>query len=282
MSGGFICKFEPIKTLGSGTFGYVDAFFRKTPSNSTVVAIKRPKFPQMKLLTEAKFQESLHNNLIPFGLEKCVPKVIDIFRYLQTGDIWFTMSAYEPNLLSEWCIRVLKGDNKIILLLLLQIALILEVFETELKIDHRDLKINNMIIVEEPYTIEITWNGVERVLVFPFYIVIVDFGFACSSHVDVKRDGLPPLDACPKEGRDLFQVLVSLWNIKNLREHLSPSIAKWICDRITKIVPIVPCIRLAESSRDLDWMYSLTDDKNFRAPLCAPRKIIQDCLAALE
>ena len=154
-SGNFICKLEPLKALGSGTFGNVDAFRRISLENRLTVAMKRPKFPEMKLLTEAKFQKKLHEDLIPFGLHGCVPKVIDIFRYLPTDDIWFTMEVFDPKLVSDWCVKMLPGNNKLLTLLLLQISLILEVFETELRIDHRDLKINNMIVVEEPLSLDI-------------------------------------------------------------------------------------------------------------------------------
>lgn len=282
-SGVYICKFIPLKSLGGGTFGHVDAFTRIcAKGGSTVVAIKRPKFPEMKLLTEALFQWKLHNDLEAFGLSFCVPNVYDIFRYQQTGDVWFSMEAFEPNIVSQWCVKYIK-DTRLFILLLLQIALILEVFEEELKIDHRDLKINNMLIVNEPVKVEITWRNEDKTLEFPFRLVFLDFGFACmDSYIDVKGNE-PILDACPKEGRDIFQILVSLWNTASLRTTIDHSWGAWIRKRISTIQPAnFPSLRLTESAKDLGWMYTLTDDTNFRAPLCAPRRIIRDCMLALE
>jgi serine/threonine protein kinase len=283
-SGVLLCKFSPLKKLGGGTFGHVDAFTRLCAigGESMGIAIKRPKFPQMKLLNEALFQWKLHHDLEEFGLSFCVPKVYDIFRYQQTGDIWFSMEAYEPQLVSHWCVKHIK-DSRMFILLFLQISLILEFFEEELKIDHRDLKINNMLIVEEPVKIDINWNNSNKTLEFPFRIVFLDFGFACiDSYIDVKGN-MPGLDACPKEGRDIFQILVSLWNTSSLRNMMDHSWTKWIRRRISTIIPSnFPSLRLAESTKDLGWMYTLTDDKHFRAPLCAPKRIIYDCMIILE
>ena len=280
-SGVFICKYIAIKSLGGGTFGHVDLFTRETEEQTDNVAIKRPKFPQVKLLFEAFFQSKLHNDLIEYGLSSCVPKVYDIFTYQTTGDVWFSMEAFEPLLVSQWCVQQLP-NTKIFILLLLQISLILEVFETILHIDHRDLKINNMIVVNEPIKLEIVWKNSDKTIEFPFRLVFVDFGFACTESIDIKRNGLPPLEPCPKEGRNIFQVLVSLWNIQSLRTALNDTWGSWIRKRISSVIPNFPCISLAESNKTLDWMYSLTDDKEFCAPLCAPKKIIDECMAILE
>jgi serine/threonine protein kinase len=286
-SGIFICKFKPVKSLGAGTFGHVDEFQRQSADGSSrFVAIKRPKFPEMKLFKEALFQRKLHEDLVPYGLTSCVPEVYDIFRYQTTNDVWFTMEAFEPLLVSQWCIKTLLLPDKknYMILLLLQIALILEVFEMELKIDHRDLKMNNMIVVDEKTRIEIKWKNMDKVIHFPFRIVFLDFGYACKGgEIDMKDSvDFPHLDACPKEGRDIFQVLVSLWNIQILRNHLEGAWGHWIRERISAVVPKTPCVSLVENTVNIDWMYTLTDNSEFRAPLCAPRKIIRDCMKMLE
>lgn len=284
-SGVYICTFKPTRKLGEGTFGTVDAFDRIHLEEVKKVAIKRPKFHESKLLLEALFQKKLHNDLLEFGLGGCVPEVYDIFVYQPTGDIWFSMEFFEPLLVSEWCKRADFTANPLSFVkLLLQLALILEVFETELRIDHRDLKINNMIIVDEPIKIYITWKGIEKTVEFPFRVVLIDFGFACiQSTIDIKdTNTIPPLHACPKHGRNMFQILVSLWNIKSLRNHLEPSWGDWIRKKITTIHPPFSCIRLIEWGRSLDWMYLITEHESFRAPLCAPSSIIRECMKMIE
>lgn len=286
--GAFICKYKPLKKLGEGTFGYVDLFTRKDASGAVMtVAMKRPKFPEMKLLDEGIFQQRLHNDLAAYGLGHCVPKVYDIFVYQPTGDVWFTMEAFKPVLLSQWCVANMKeaaDPSYLFVMLLLQIALIIEVLESEMKIDHRDLKVNNMIVVDESTTIEINWKGVERAVEFPFRIVIVDFGFACLGKIiDVRSsEGLPPLHACPREGRNIFQVLVSLWNIHSVRMSLGEGWGAWIREKISEVIPLTPCVALVESAKGLDWMYTLTENPDFRAPLCVAHRIIKDCIHYLH
>jgi serine/threonine protein kinase len=273
---GILFKLKAAKELGKGTFGSVDAFICEEGSQKKHVAIKRPTHPNINLLTEALFQWKLHNDLRQYGLCFSIPKVHKIFTYKPTMDVWFSMNIYEPTLLSSWCIRNFKRDGKAFALLILQIALVLEVIEDILKIDHRDLKVNNILVVDEPKEIHITWDGMKKTINFPFYIVFIDFGFACFSNVlDVKREGRP-IDFCPKEGRDLFQILVSIWRIDTIRSTIEEVWGNWIRSKIGRYTQI------AESASDLTWMYVVTDNTEFRAPLCSPSLIIKDCIQFLE
>jgi len=282
ISGGLLCTFVAKKTLGGGTFGQVDAFTRTDPEGgSIIVAIKRPKFHEMNLISEALFQWKLHHDLKDFGLSFCVPQIYDIFVYQPTGDVWFSMEAFEPVFLSTWCMENPEKFH----IILLQIALILEVLENELHVDHRDLKINNIIIVTQPITITIEWEHAPRIIIFPFRVVFVDFGFACCSNtIDIKNTGhVPGLDPCPKEGRNMFQVLASIWNNSSLRKGLESSWGNWIRERILTTVPRIHNLdNITTRFHTLDWMYTLTDIKEFRAPLCAPRKIIKECMRILD
>ena len=276
---GLLFSLKPLGELGGGTFGSVDSFLCKYADSQTKhVAIKRPKHPQIHLLKEALFQWKLHNDLKPYGLSFCIPKVHTIFTYKTTGDVWFSMNAYEPNLLSCWCMRNFKRDGEAFALLLLQIALILEIVEDMLKIDHRDLKVNNMLVIDEPKDIQVTIDGKDKTITFPFYIVFIDFGFACFSNViDVKYGAtVKGFDFCPKEGRDMFQILVSIWRIDSLRSILEDVWGSWIRSKIGIYAG------LAESAKDLTWMYAVTDNKEFKAPLCSPSLIIKDCIRFLE
>jgi serine/threonine protein kinase len=283
-SGHLLFTLKPYKELGSGTFGHVDAFYRITPyASTTVVAMKRPKNPNVDVFIEALFQWKVHNDLREYGLSYCIPRVFDIFRYKPTDDVWFTMEAFEPLLVSRWCMQKIAASHDTMFFgyLMLQLALILEVFENELHIDHRDLKVNNMLILEEKTAIQIQWEGVEKEVVFPFRVIILDFGLACFGNVIGAADGLPTLDPCPKEGRDIFQVLVSLWSIQSLRTQLEPKWGAWVRQRIESAKK-PSCLRLTETSKNLDWMHSVTADRHFRAPLCAPWIIIRDCLPMIE
>ena len=284
-SGIHLYKLSAIGPLGDGTFGTVDSYNALYADGSQrVVAVKRPKHPEVDLFMEALFQWRVHKSLQEYGLGFSIPEVYNIFRYKQNGDVWFSMRAYTPVLLSAWCLKNLRRDGTTFGYLILQISLVLEVMENALRIDHRDLKVNNIIVVDEKSEISIAWKGVAKKISFPFHVVFIDFGYACAGDIiDIKsHDGIPPIDLCPKEGRDMFQILVSLWRIDALREILESCWGGWIRSRIESAEPHFSYLRLAESAPSLNWMYSVTDNTKFRAPLCAPSIIIQDCMRILE
>jgi serine/threonine protein kinase len=282
-SGLYLYRLSPVEKLGEGTFGKVDSFkcVYKDTQEQSIVAIKRPKFPEVDLFMEALFQWRVHDCLEEYGLGFSIPQVYSIIKFKQSGDIWFSMKSYKAMLLSAWCLQNIKKDGKLFTLLLLQISLVLEVLENILQVDHRDLKVNNIMVVDEKCEIDV---GQAKKLVFPFHIVFIDFGYACAGKIiDMKTsDGIPPIDMCPKEGRDMFQILVSLWRIQGLREILEQRWGTWIRYRIDSAFPQNSYARLAECAMDLNWLYSVTENTVFRAPLCAPSVIIKDCLRILE
>jgi hypothetical protein len=283
-SGASLFRLIPTGHLGAGTFGIVDEWtcIEVNSGKTKQVAMKRTRHPRLNLFYEALFQHRLHHALKPYKLEKLVPEVFHIFRMHGTDDICFMMNVFSPpQLLSDWCVETLPRQPKeAFALLVLQLALVLEVFEKELRIDHRDLKINNLLIINEPITLEITTKGKTHTVNFPFHIVFLDFGFACiEKMLDCKGyEGLPPLDTCPKVGRDIFQVLASLWSFSTLRGVLEAWWGGWVRARLmnAQTGEQKGFVHLAESDSSIDWMYSTTDALDFQAPLCAPSKIIED------
>jgi serine/threonine protein kinase len=281
-SGNLICELRPVSPLSSGTFGIVDIFTR----DGKKVVLKRPKKKGVKLLVEAFFQNYLYEKFTEFGLCNAVPKVYDIFYHTSFGEVMFTMDYIEGSLLSVWCLENIckPGGVRLFVLLLLQIALVLEVLENEFHSDHRDLKVNNILVEDNPLEVNLTWRGHERKVYFPFRVIFIDFGFACrGEEVDVKGlEGIPELDPCPKTGRDLFQILANFWSMPSLRGKLNTLWGQWIVERLSITNTPYSCVNLCETKNDLEWLQSVTNDIKFSAPLCAPSKIIQDCMTALE
>jgi serine/threonine protein kinase len=270
----FSLKFE--RALGSGIFGRVDAFLRKTATEERIVALKRPRHPKVELLLEALVQWRLQQSLEEYNIGFCIPEVYDIFREQRTGSVWFTMKTYNSCPLSTWILK--PSSIQHFGALLLQLALVLEVLETEFMFDHRDLKVDNLLIVESPVDIGIDWQGSKRTIHFPFHIVLIDFGFSCQGgFLDVRAgEGLPPVDPCPKAGRDLFQILVSLWSLHEVRERIDAAWTAWILRCLGVYAAWI------HTHSTLDWMYTVTDQLGFAAPQCAPSAVIAECMARLE
>lgn len=283
-SGSLLYRLKPLGPLGKGTFAHVDKFEQALASGEVRhVALKRPREQKCNLLLEALFQWKLHQDLKPYGIQSCVPQVFSIFRFVDCKDAWFLMEAFDPQLLSHWCLGHIRSP-RLFADLLLQIALILEVFEEGLKIDHRDLKVNNILVLNEPVQIDIFWKSEARTLSFPFRIVFLDFGFACKgTELDVREgDGIPGLTGCPNPGRDFFQILVSLWRIERLRTMLEDSWGTFVRSCIHSARPNVQFDSLIYNSHDMNLLYLLTDNPIFSAPLCTPAKIIHHCMTLLD
>ena len=68
----------------------------------------------------------------------------------------------------------------------------------------------------------------------------------------------------------------------SLRGKLNTLWGQWIIERLSLTNTSYPCVKLCETKNDLEWLQPVTDDNKFCAPLCAPSRIIQDCMAALE
>ena len=286
VSGAYLCKLKPVGPLSYGTFGIVEQFIRDASGICHDIVLKRPKKKGVNLTVEAFFQNYIYEQFLSFGLGHAVPKVHDIFYHRPFGEVMFTMDYIEGSLLSVWCLENIcrPGGVRLFVLLLLQIALVLEVLENEFHSDHRDLKVNNILVKDIPIPLTISWRGREKLVIFPFQVVFIDFGFACrGEEVDVKGlDGIPLLDPCPKTGRDIFQILANFWSMPSLRGKLNTLWGKWIVERLSLTNTEYPCVRLCETKNDLEWLQGVTDSREFCAPLCAPARIIEDCMLALE
>jgi serine/threonine protein kinase len=285
-SGNFICQLKPVSSLSYGTFGIIELFIRKGREEEHQVVLKRPRKKGVNLTVEAFFQKYLYEKFTEFGLSHAVPKVYDIFYHKSFGEVMFTMEYIRGDLLSIWCLEYIckPGGIRLFVLLLLQIALVLEVLENEFHSDHRDLKVNNILVENIPLELNLFWHGRDRRVVFPFHVVFIDFGFACQGQdVDVRSlDGIPVLDPCPKPGRDIFQILANFWSMPSLRGKIHTLWGKWIIERLSLTNTSYPCVKLCEMKNDLEWLQAVTDTKEFCAPLCAPARIIEDCMIALE
>jgi serine/threonine protein kinase len=287
VKGEYLFHLHPLQPLGKGRFGQVDKFEKQYPDGrKEVVALKSPLHPQINLLYEALTQWTLHAELKRFNMETVIPEVYDIFVTRPQGFVYYTMECFQPQLLSQWCSKHFKTNPNLFPDVLLQIAYILDVFENELLIDHRDLKVNNILVLDEPVIFN---KGLPNEKQFPFRVVILDFGYSCIHKMLDIRDLDPelgliaPVDFCPKEGRDIFQVLVSLWSREDIRQFIGAIWGGWIRERIRSADnKFKNYVRLTETERELKWMYWESDDKEFKAPMCSPKQIISDCLKMID
>lgn len=283
-------KLYPLGDIQKGRFGIITSYIREDKEGKRKnVIVKRPQDKKINLLYEALFQAQVRKELEPYGLHRCVPEVYDIFQYWDGKAVWFSMEEIPPkNLLSAWCCRnLLTNTAEKFNLLLLQLALFLFILSEKFKIDHRDCKVNNILVVDEPFKIRIEiGEGVKREIEFPFRVVFIDFGFACyDDEISVRMADLKAekFDFCPKEGRDIWQVLISLWYVQELRNILFEGFGSWILEKINSAARnnFDPMDYLKVHEK-IDWVYDASREEEFSAPLCAPKLIIEECLSKIK
>jgi serine/threonine protein kinase len=113
--------------------------------------------------------------------------------------------------------------------ILFQLSFLLHTIQKHLPLDHRDMKLDNLWIVEAPvkYTVHLP-AIVPTTYTAPIRVVLLDFGFAClgtAEQTTVLNLGnvIPDVDPCPKEGRDLYHILNRMLEPPAARQALSSS-----------------------------------------------------------
>jgi serine/threonine protein kinase len=167
-----------------------------------------------------------------------------------------------------------------------QVAIVLCILCNRLDMNHRDMKTTNILLcrctdgiamkdIDIGNTSKITIKG-------KYCIKIVDFGFACSG---TGRQTLinattffPMSDPCPKTGRDIFQLLTTMYLCTRFRdticmkEPFGTLFKKWLTVPGNDYLAFLRT--LGEDS--LDWVYLLLGSDKFRAPFCSPNSILTD------
>jgi serine/threonine protein kinase len=272
-SGELRAHLEKTGRSGGGAHGHLEECTRSDNSGKQFCLIKTSNLEDAGIQTEAFIQWIVQKTLEAEGLGSRVPKVYEIFRHENTS-VGFTMHEVID---SKLCSRYLSESQTLerdILHCLAQTAILLQRLEERLELDHRDLKADNLIISAKPSSMK--WKG--RAIESPFTVHIVDFGFACMGNsgiteVDASDGTLPLLDPCPKEGRDLFHLIVSFYGIPSVRTQLTEPLKSLFSTWLT--VNDKSCAGMAEKWHSTEWLYLITSQKKFSNPSCRPEAILE-------
>ena len=267
--------------IDHGSYGNVYVAKR----DETYVLVKQPRMDEMNLLQEAVLQHLAHKTLESEGLVGAIPKVYDVFS--KGNSVCFSMERIYGYSIPEWFFATKTPDTDL-LFLVAQLALILAVLETHLNLDHRDLKHGNLLVKKEPCFIKTSFQGHTWILQSPFTVVVLDFGFACLGSeilrgnplVNLGDGVLPPMDPCPKEGRDMFHLLTSLLGLSVLQQSLSKrlhdKVDAWLLLGKKSYGP------MARRWSTENWSYLVSSQPDFAIPNCCPLRILQDLLPELK
>lgn len=264
------CTISYLNVINQGSYGKIQRVKRTDPSGVSVILVS--KIPILECHKQSFAQEALvqhfaRKSLDCYGFRGAVPEVYDIYNYID--ECRFTMEFIEGHSALEMVHRA-SDPGLTFLYILSQLCMILLVLETTMNLDHRDLKITNLWVRKVPVTYRIELGKAVYSVSSPFQVVLLDFGFACiGQELNLGNGVFPDLDPCPKEGRDLFQFLVSLWSVETVRVKLPAEIQEtvngWLSSHAEKA---------KRFQKGLGWTYAVTGDPSFRSSILHPALVL--------
>ena len=280
--------------LSKGSYGFVEYILcydstinsdGVASKNSVKLVRKRSRRQQHSLFLEACLQHLAYKVLFDAGFPYAVAKVTDIYR-LPGGSIAFMMEALrDVEKVSDALIESFDMEE-LLVSILAQIAIFIQCLETNICMNHRDLKGNNILIMKGSGDSDEYINSGEWRIYAPRRICIVDFGFAC---IGARPPPVMPAilssgeffsedDGCPKKGRDLFQLLSFFYMIPAIRERTSNKMLQFLenCINFRMKNEANYCEYLKTQDEDrYDKVYDIISEQTFKSPACVPSTFLK-------
>ena len=237
------------------------------------------------LLIEALLQYCSYKILEKHNIQYMIPKVYDIYNKIDTNG-----AISSPKYILHFCMEEIKGifiddylreshtPEKDFLIALLQICIVLIILEKELIFNHRDLRYTNIYVVKKKTEIEFILNDKIYKIISGFYICILDFGFACigthESILNAANGIIQNEEKCMKPGRDLFQLLISIWCKKSIRNKMKPFFVQEI-NNLLKTNNKDYTQLIFSKPEDSKWPYTLTRRESFNFVELSPENLFE-------
>lgn len=265
-----------------------------------------PKEKQKEVLVE-EFNAHLHEATVLTlaymaaknkNIEKSIPKIYEIFVHKKGFDsgiediksLCIAMEYIHGETLQRFLHRKLDKTNivendRIFVDLLKQTAIILEVLQDSLRMNHRDIKINN-ILIRDSYSNK------------PI-LVLIDYGFACIANGP--QDPMAEMSqiqagsffgsrfSCFKHGRDIFQYIYSIHCYYPLHEYLSSKLFSIVTKLMTleyegKTVNLLNGVSTNGAPLDVlppivvynEGIYNFLKKPNIDPLNCSPKNVISE------
>lgn len=281
------CKILLEETIADSTLGKLMWIKRFSGMSQKDLLLKKP-ISQAHSKQEAVIQWLVSKTLTSHSLGSHCPRVFDVFSYMD--NTWFSMEpVYSAPILDTYMKSLPtwskpNSENGLSLLkIIAQIAMICYVLEQDIGFNHRDLKPDNIMVKLDSYKPHILkWKDEIELYIAPSHTaILVDFGFSCLGPGKVPwiQSGdniLPPFDACPKVGRDIFMILVFLLWRKDVRESLTKEHLDFFKDSLH-----LSTERLAQmmnlNKNPSEWIYILITERGFHCPALDPLYWLKSC-----
>jgi len=130
-----------------------------------------------------------------------------------------------------WSVDTKEENSRSFLAIMSQVAYILHYMQCNLRLNHRDVKVNNIMIRRRTNAVTLELDGIS--MSSEFELTLIDFGFACVGCPPPKEpltafqagSWFPMGELCCKEGRDLAQLIYCIHCYFPLDKYLTPAVA---------------------------------------------------------
>jgi serine/threonine protein kinase len=234
---------------------------------------------ELNLFKEAFLQYTSYLILKKYNLHLFIPKIYDIFYKLNTIQNKYMLHFSMEEIIGVYFHNFLNTSEtpeKDFIDSFIQICIALYILQNELNLDHRDLRYANIYIVEKPVHIMLKLVDKNIDYTCNFHICILDFGFACIGHkptiLNAAEGFMQKEERCFKPGRDLFQLLISIWSKRSIRSRMNET----FIENINSILCYgeYDYSKITDTSEDSKWPYSLTMDDNFSFVPLLPKNLL--------
>jgi serine/threonine protein kinase len=268
------CLIKYGQQINRGSYGNIIKINR-TPTTIKELCVKTPHKTEYSLISEAILQWFASETLRSAGIYGAIPQIYDIFQY--AGETRFSMD-YIKGMSAVEAVNTSEHLDTTWLQILAQVSLILGYLEEHIRLDHRDLKADNIWIHKRPIEYSILVGGKKWTIKNPFQVVLLDFGFACLGNeegnaiVSLSDGILPKIDPCPKEGRDLFQFIASMWSLYSIRTRASSALNEFM--KTLLVCGGSSYVELVTSGIQTHWIYLAVSDRRFSHPPLHPVSLL--------
>ena len=230
-----------------------------------------------------------------------IPRPYEVFGDRSPVGGWksmsFCMSYVNGRILHTFIEKYWKSSTKVensrsFLEILGQIAYILYHLQCRMRLNHRDIKVNNIMIRKAPQTVQLELDG--TTISTEYEITVIDFGFACVGlpppHVPITAfqagSWFPMGDLCCKAGRDIAQLIFCIHCYFPIETYFTPMVANAVRSWMT-IGKVDVLNGFTKSGRPLrkgkpeyhTGIYDFLRDPDIDLTLCDPKTIFKACVA---
>jgi serine/threonine protein kinase len=278
---------KPILKYSSGHTNIYEGM-RKTNQVSELTLCKQEV--GRSIVLEAFIQCTVQCILECYGLIYAVPKVKECFIHPQFNTMFTMEPIYNSVLASTFLTNSLDFNRRsrkndiLIINIISQLAIYLSILERHIGFNHCDLKSNNILLIKHLETVNEITVSLEPLVIrmnINYQAVLLDYEFACIG----STDGLPLLsgmkissnDRCPKDGRDMFTYLSTLYRLKTFRDCLTDTLknlfSKWL---VTSTKDWAGFLEGGLEKEDMIRTYLFAMGSSFSCPNSNPLTILAD------